>query len=286
MSSTCTQRCIVWGLIWTARMVDVTVGWMMPASTCRLGLMTLQRSNFQRIVINALSSENSSNDSEIGFSREIAENSITNLDQQESLIKLPQDGTAATNTVNERLLAELKAAENKEKFGARTSAGKKLAALDGFGRTRKTDQEIQAAIEAAKDLNGLNPIVVLLGSFFALGVAGGLWYATQQLGIFFAIHPVDTEVYFVIRASQVVRNIAMGLISLASGFFGVCGLGIFLLGVRVAYGVTIGELDPTPIKQNQQEKVNMPNMWDLMLNKKPNRRGGRGGDDNNNPFGI
>ena len=133
--------------------------------------------------------------------------------------------------------------------------------------------------------HGIFAIVVLVGSFFALGVAGGLWYATQQLGIFFALHPVDTEVYFVIRASQVVRNVAMGLISLASGFFGVCGLGIFLLGVRVAYGVTTGELDPTPIKQNQQEKVDMPNVWDLMLNKKPNRRGGRGGDDNN-PFGI
>ena len=95
---------------------------------------------------------------------------------------------------------------------------------------------------------------------------------------------MDSEVYFVIRSAQVVRNVAMGLISLASGFFGVTGLGIFLLGVRVAYGVTTGELDPTPIKQNQKEKVDMPNVWDLMLNKKPGRRGG--GHSDNNPFGI
>ena len=40
-----------------------------------------------------------------------------------------------------------------------------------------------------------------------------------------------------------------------------------------------------PIKQNKQQKVDMPNVWDLMMNKKPGRRGGRKSDDNN-PFGI
>ena len=133
-------------------------------------------------------------------------------------------------------------------------------------------------------MNGVNPVVAIVGSLFALGTAFGLWIATNKLGLFFATHPVDSEVYFVVRSSQVVRNVAMGLISLASGFFGVTGLGIFLLGVRVAYGVATGELDPTPIKQNQKEKVDMPNVWDLMLNKKPNRRGSR--KDDNNPFGI
>ena len=232
-----------------------------------------------------LASESDAKDAaEIRFSREVAE-TTTNLDEMGAPSKKPTDGTAATNTVNERLMAELKAAENKEKYGARSSAGKKLGLVDGFGRPRKTDEEIRAAVEAARDLNGVNPVVALSGSFFALGVAAGLWYATRELGTFFALHPVDSEVYFVIRASQVVRNVAMGLISLASGFFGVTGLGIFLLGVRVAYGVIKGELDPTPIKQNQKEKVDMPNVWDLMLNKKPNRRGGRKGNDDN-PFGI
>lgn len=191
--------------------------------------------------------------------------------------------TAATNTVNERLMNELKAAENKEKFGARSAAGKKLGLVDGLrGRPRKTDAELEAAIAEARDLNGVNPVVAIVGGFFALAVAFGLWYATSHLGTWFLIHPVDSEVYFVQRSAQVVRNIAMGLISLASGFFGVTGLGIFLLGVRVAYGVTTGELDPTPITQNQK-KASMPNVWDMMLNKKPGRRGG-GGDDN--PFNL
>lgn len=235
-----------------------------------------------------VTSENDTGKPDIKFSREVAESTI-NLDEQQDAAakKKVDDGSAATNTVNERLLNELKAAENKEKYGARSSAGKKLGLVDGFGRPRKTDAEIQASIEAARDLNGVNPVVAIVGSLFALGVAGGLWYATKELGTFFAMHPIDSDVYFVTRASQVVRNVAMGLISLASGFFGVTGLGIFLLGVRVAYGVMTGELDPTPIKQNQkQEKADMPNVWDLMLNKKPNRRGGRGDNDSNNPFGI
>ena len=227
-------------------------------------------------------SENNSNEPEIKFSRPKTETMI-NFEADQEVVK-EESQAAATNTVNERLMAELKAAENKEKFGARSSAGKKLGLVDGYGRPRKTDEEIQAAIEQARDLNGVNPVVAILGSFFALGTAYGLWFATNQLGIFFATHPVDSEVYFVIRSAQVVRNVAMGLISLASGFFGVTGLGIFLLGVRVAYGVTTGELDPTPIKQNQKEKVDMPNVWDLMLNKKPGRRGG--GNSDNNPFGI
>jgi hypothetical protein len=210
------------------------------------------------------------NEPELKFARTKIENTV-NLDEEDSAAL--EDG-AATNTVNERLLAELKEAENKEKFGARSSYGKKLG-LDGFGRSRKTDAEIEASIAAARDLNGVNPVVAITGSFFALGVAAGLWYATKELGTFFVTNPIESDVYFVQRSAQVVRNVAMGLISLASGFFGVTGLGIFLLGVRVAYGVLIGELDPTPIKQNQQqEKVDVPNVWDLMMNKKPGRRGG------------
>jgi hypothetical protein len=227
---------------------------------------------------NPNNSNSNNNEPEVKFARSQTGGTI-NLDGMDGTTKEEETEVAtaaATNTVNERLLAELKVAENKEKFGARSSAGRKLGLVDGFGRARKTDEEVQAAIEQARDLNGVNPIVAIVGSFFALGTAYGLWYATNQLGTFFVTHPVDTEVYFVVRSAQVVRNISMGLISLASGFFGVTGLGIFLLGVRVAYGVMTGELDPTPIKQNQKEKVDMQNVWDLMLNKKPGRRGGGG----------
>lgn len=154
---------------------------------------------------------------------------------------------------------------------------KKLG-LDGYGRSRKTDEEVKAAIAEARDLNGVNPIVAIGGSFFAFAVAAVLWVATNKLGTFFAGHPPATEVYFVQRTAQVFRNVVVGLVSLASGFFGVTGLGIFGMGVRVAYGVMTGELDPTPIKQRTiktKDTVNMSSMLDLMMNKKPGRRGGK-----------
>jgi hypothetical protein len=181
-------------------------------------------------------------------------------------------GKAATRTVNERLLEELSAASKKEKYGARSSMGKKLG-LDSF-ESSKTDAERAAAIQEAQNLNGVNPIVALLGSTFALASAGGLWILTTYLATFFAMHPVTTDVYFVQRVSGVFRNIVMGLSSLASGFFGVTGLGLFLLGIRVAYGVLTGELDPTPLQKSLKEDVvDLPNVWDFMTNKKPGRRG-------------
>ena len=221
---------------------------------------------------------------EIRFDRSTPDN-VVNLDASSKVDSSKVEDAAATKTINERLLSELQEATNKEKYGARSKIGKKLSLVDGFGRPRKTDEEIREAIAKARDLNGVNPVVTLIGALFAFGVAAGLWYATNQLGIFFALHPVESDVYFINRVAQVFRNVVMGLISLASGFFGVCGLGIFLLGVRVAYGVITGELDPTPIKDNKEsETLDMPNVWDLMMNKKPGRRGGRRND--NNQFGI
>lgn len=188
-------------------------------------------------------------------------------------------GMAATNTINERLLTEVKEAERKERTGAKSTAGKKLGLVDGYGRSRKTDEEREAAIAEARDLNGVNSAVAIGGSFFAFGVAVILWIATNKLGTFFASHPPETDVYFVQRTAQVFRNVVMGLISLASGFFGVTGLGIFGMGVRVAYGVMTGELDPTPIKQNKsaaaaqtKETVDLSNIWELMTNKTTRRR--------------
>jgi len=193
---------------------------------------------------------------------------------------------AATGTINERLMQELEDAANKEKFGPKTSMGKKMSLAGLRGGREKTPEEREAALEEARNLNGVNPLICIAGGVFAFAVAAGLWYATNELAAFFALHPVETDVYFVQRLSSVFRNIIMGLISLASGFFGVTGMGIFMLGVRVAYGIAQGELDPTPLKKKiNTDKVEMPNVWDLMMNKKPSRSGGRGGDDKN-PFGL
>lgn len=191
---------------------------------------------------------------------------------------------AATSTVNERLLSEIQASVNKEKYGS----AKKREYFKEF-QSRKTDEERERSIEEARDLNGVNPLVCIGGAAFAWACAGALWVMTTYLGVLFTEHPLETDLYFVQRVAQVFRNAVMGLSSLASGFFGVIGIGIFLLGIRVAYGVMTGELDPTPIKQTKSQEVVMPDVWGLMMGKKPNRRGTRGGlgsrgaDDN---FGL
>jgi hypothetical protein len=183
---------------------------------------------------------------------------------------------ALTGTVNERLLVELQQAARQEQEPKSKLADR----LRQFSfKSSKTEAERQAAIAEARNLNGVNPLVALLGATFALACAVGLWTATYALAEYFAMHPIDENgLYIVTRVTAVSRNIVMGLVSLASGFFGVTGLGILLLAVRVAYGVATGELDPTPIKPNSQplsdKQVDVGSMWDLMLNKK-NKRGRR-----------
>jgi uncharacterized protein YchJ len=182
---------------------------------------------------------------------------------------------AKTNTVNERLMAELQAATDAEK-GSKTEFGKKFK--DAFKYSEKSEAERELAIEQARDLNGVNPTVTILASFFAFGMAYGLWWLTGFLGALFVSHPISADApYAFSRIAAVFRNVIMGLSSLASGFSFVSGLGVFLLGVRVAYGVLTGELDPTPIQKPglKNDQVEIPNVWDLMMNKKPGRKGRR-----------
>lgn len=186
---------------------------------------------------------------------------------------------AQTGTVNERLMQELQDAKQKENFGPRSKFSKNF---DGF-RSKKTDEEREAAIAAARNLNGVNPIITTVGGMLALAAAFGLWALTTTAAEFFANHLVVSDFYVVERLAAVFRNLVMGIIALATGFFGVTGLGIFLLGLRVAYGVATGELDPTPLPEQQKQKDELPNVWDLMLNKKPTRRNKKKNDD---IFGI
>ena len=192
-----------------------------------------------------------------------------NNDNEEVVVNNPK---AVTSSVNDRLLSEIQASVEKEKYG-NSSGGQRREYFKDF-QSQKTEEERQRSIEEARDLNGVNPLVCIGGAAFAWACAGGLWLLTTYLGVLFASHPLDTDVYFVQRLSGVFRNVIMGLSSLASGFFGVIGIGIFLLGLRVAYGVMTGELDPTPIKQNKSEEIQLPDVWGLMMGKS-NKRGRR-----------
>ncbi len=218
---------------------------------------------------------------EIEVSDEPRSISAKTIDQETIEIKssspspVQEKSSAKTNTVNERLMAELQAAAEAEN-GPKTKMGEKFKGA--FRYSEKTDAEREAALEAARDLNGVNPIVTILASFFAFGMAFGLWSLTQFFAEAFLTHPVPVDApYAFVRAAGVFRNAVMGLTSLASGFAAVSGLGVFLLGCRVAIGVFSGELDPTPIKKPglKNDEIEIPNVWDLMMNKKPNKRGRR-----------
>mmetsp|Transcript_23281 Transcript_23281/g.35750 ORF Transcript_23281/g.35750 Transcript_23281/m.35750 type:complete len:291 (+) Transcript_23281:58-930(+) len=196
------------------------------------------------------------------------------------------NATAATQTINDRLLKEVE-----EQLGTGGGGGRNprvqafYKSLGIEDRMNKTPEEREAALEAARDLNGVNPLVAFGGALFALGGAYGLWLGTGMLAEFFVMHPVDTvdAPYFVQRASAVVRNVAMGMSSLASGFFGVTGVGLLLLSVRVGYGVLTGELDPTPftpkkvlmenyLEENNDNNLDLSNVWDLMMGGTGRRR--------------
>jgi Protein of unknown function (DUF3082) len=199
--------------------------------------------------------------------------------QQEDGQAITTTTTAAIGTVNQRLLAELEAARELEKNGPRsTIIPIPKAVTTIFGAQRKSDEERRAAIAQARDLNGVNPFTALLGSVVALAGSIAFWQVTDLLAEYFAMHPDDPDqLYVVSRLAAVGRNVAIGLSALASGFFGVTGLGILLLGLRVLYGVIVGELDPTPKAKDgstasgQDTKIEIQEMWKLMTNQSKKR---------------
>ena len=204
-------------------------------------------------------------------------------DDDEDAATIDTSVSAATNTVNARLQAELAAAAEAEKAGGKSKLAKKVRAAF---KSEKTDAERQRSIEEARNLNGVNPLVAGGSGLVAFGGSYALWTATSFIADLFANNPVETDFYTAARLSGVFRNVIIGLFSLASGFFGVIGLGLVLLGGRVAIGVLTGELDPTPIRKRRDQEVEMPNVMDLMLNKKPGRRGGRKKGRGDNPFDL
>ena len=187
---------------------------------------------------------------------------------------------AKVNTVNERLMKELEEAQEMEKYGKKGKKGK----FEFRYAPEKTEEERLAALEEARNLNGINPLICIGGAIFAGVVSAALWSATGYIGEVFATHPVETDFYTVQRLAGVFRNVVIGITSLASGFFGVTGLGIFLLGIRVAYGVFTGELDPTPIvnSKSSKEQPQILNIWDFMTGS--NKRRTKDGNKRDNPF--
>ena len=95
-----------------------------------------------------------------------------------------------------------------------------------------------------EDLNGINPVTTILFSAFPAVVCYLLTMLTTYLTAHFAVQFLSSDLYPVQRLAVVVRNLVVGLTTLASGFCGIISVGLFALGATVALGVIKGELDP------------------------------------------
>lgn len=138
-----------------------------------------------------------------------------------------------------RRLAPLKPSPIKQ-----TSVFGSLDITKKLQQSAKTPSASSNRLNKIEDLNGIDPITSFFFAFFPLGMSYFGWQLSVYLAEHFAIQFVDSEIYPVQRFTIVARNLVVGMSSLATGFCGVVSLGLFLLSIRVGYGVLRGELDP------------------------------------------
>jgi len=110
------------------------------------------------------------------------------------------------------------------------------------------------------DLNGIDAPSTIIGAFPTAALSFGCWVFTSKAAEWFVTHPVETEFYPLQRFAVAFSTAIVGLGSLAAGIFGFTALGILLLGLRVLFGNTTGELDPNkkstrPERQSTFEKT-------------------------------
>jgi hypothetical protein len=120
----------------------------------------------------------------------------------------------------------------------------------------KAERKIKASEQKKEDLNGINPLTPLSFSLVPAGLSLGGWKLTVYLAGHLAVQYLNSDIYPLQRASIVIRNIVIGLTTLATGFSGVIALGLFLLGIRVAFGVLSGELDMNAKTNDSQNADN------------------------------
>lgn len=104
-----------------------------------------------------------------------------------------------------------------------------------------------------EDLNGINPATTMVFSLLPAAASVALIQLSNYLSAHFAVQMLASDLYPVQRLAVVVRNLVVGLATLAGGFCGIISVGLLALGVTVAVGVAKGELDPN--KENPTGNV-------------------------------
>ena len=96
-----------------------------------------------------------------------------------------------------------------------------------------------------ESLNGINPLVPLFSSIIPFIFAYLGFQLSAYLTAHFAVGFLASDIYTLQRIAIVVRNIVVGISTLATAFSTIIGFGLLALGVTVGVGVIKGELDPT-----------------------------------------
>ncbi len=184
---------------------------------------------------------------------------------------------AETNTINSRLQAEVEEAVTKQR-GPRSKIGERLRrALKEERGQRKSDEERLASIEAARDLNGVDPVLTTALGLLSIGAGVAIYsfLASFIVPHFYSYWAVpDDAPYAFKRATGAFRTGVVAGMTLMSGFCGLAGVGVTALGLRVGVGVAKGELDPTKISdrdklsRDSSGNVQIPDIWGLMTGKK------------------
>eukprot|EP00931_Biecheleriopsis_adriatica_P007532 TRINITY_DN108805_c0_g1_i1.p1 TRINITY_DN108805_c0_g1~~TRINITY_DN108805_c0_g1_i1.p1 ORF type:complete len:281 (-),score=56.63 TRINITY_DN108805_c0_g1_i1:46-888(-) len=176
-----------------------------------------------------------------GSERTAADERDTEADIQES--KEGSHSAGLSQRLRQRLAAEIAEQESQ------------VEAVPTEDQKRIVQQDV--------DLNGVDPVACFFGALPVAGLSAGFWTFTGRAADWFVSHPVETDFYPAQRLGYVFQAAIVGLSSLAAGIFGFTALGIFLLGIRVAFGVATGELDPKKQGQSSEKRSTAETVFDV-----------------------
>ena len=148
-------------------------------------------------------------------------------------------------SVNERLATDIVKAAGQEDL--EKLAEDQLAADEAAtGRFERTPV----------DLNGTNPGQAALGSGMAALLSFVAWRFTSfAMDAYGRLGKEDeSALYISQRLGSIMKQVVIGLGSLATGVFGVISLGLLLLAGRVAVGLAQGELTLDPVIDETESK--------------------------------
>jgi hypothetical protein len=90
----------------------------------------------------------------------------------------------------------------------------------------------------ASTTSKLTPLRCFTGALVAGTIAVLLYQATGGVATTFALHSVQSDNFIVMRMSAAVRTLVIGMFALATGVFGMAGIGLGGLGFQLLFKPT------------------------------------------------